>query len=188
MPWQGWDDYQPPVPGAKPTGPVAPPPAQPSPAAATPAPARAAGRRGGRAFPMHGDRGTRRGARRVVVTEDRQVVELALAKASGAKGESFQSKREALVWVGRLGQQDRGEVRGLRRQVRFALQAKRPDGLLETVSVYIADFVFEEPIDGDRWRTVVEDVKPAGGLREDTYKLKRKWFSVQYGIEIRETH
>lgn len=162
MSWPGWDDYVPPA--------AAPRQAAPAPAAAT-----------GR--PVRGDRGTRRGAKRVLVTDDRQVVELALAKASRLTGESFQSKREALVWVGRLGQQDRGEIRGLRRQVRFALQAKRPDGLIETVTVYVCDFTYEERV-GNWWRPVVEDVK---GHLEDVYKLKKRWMLVQYGIEIRET-
>lgn len=139
---------------------------------------------------LRGDRGTRRGARRVIVTEDRQVVDHQLAKGTGTKGVFFQSRREALAWVARLEQQDRGQIRGLRRQVKFALQAKRPDGLLETVTSYTADFVFEEPtgIEAHPWTTVVEDVKPRGGLREDTYILKRKWFEVQYGQPIRETH
>lgn len=160
MAWQGWEDYLPPAP-AKPTAPAA--------------------------RPARRDRGARRGAKRVVVTPDRQVIEKALAVAAGVTGESFQSKREALVYVARLEQQDRGEIKGLTRQVRFALQGRRPDGLMEQVTSYIADFVFEEP-NGDAWRTVVEDVKPKGGLREDSYLLKRKWFAVQYGIDIRETH
>lgn len=158
MSWPGWEDYNPPTTRAAPKANAAKP----------------VGRQ---------DRGARQGAKRVIVTADRQVIEKALADAVGETGESFQSKREAVVWVTRLGEQDRGQIRNLRRQVRFALQGRRPDGLMEHVTSYIADFVYEEP-KGDGWQTVVEDVK---GHREDAYILKAKWFAVEYGIAIRET-
>lgn len=148
---------------------------------------------GAPAKPLHrphgaGDRGSRRGARRVVVTEDRQVIEHALAKNTGTKGVHFQSRREALRYVGLLGEQDRGLVRNLTRQVRFALQCTNAAGLKETVTTYIADFVYEVQDTHCNWHSVVEDVKPRGGHREDAYLLKKKWFEAQYGRRILETH
>jgi hypothetical protein len=87
--------------------------------------------------------------------------------------------------------QDRGEIRNLRRQVSFALQCRNVVGLLETVTRYTADFTYQERVrtsSGPTWAAVVEDVKPKGGLREDSYLLKKKWFEAQYGMPIRETH
>ena len=102
-----------------------------------------------------------------------------------------------------------GGIRNLRRQVRFPLQTRRPDGLLETVCTYVADFVYDEPVpvdapgaggfclgDTHKWVEVVEDTKPGGfkmkagkrvPFREEVYELKRKWFQAQYGKAIRET-
>lgn len=187
MAWKGWEGYVPPEGTKDPAGdrqrargeaPVAEDPTG-DPVARRPAPR------------VIGDRGTRRGARRVVVTEDRQVVDHGLAKGSGVKGVFFQSRREALRWVALLGAQDREEIQNLRRQVKFALQCRNAAGLVETVTNYTADFTYnerEQTPSGPTWRPVVEDVKPRGGLREDAYILKKRWFEAQYGLSIRETH
>lgn len=147
------------------------------------------------------DRGSRRGAKRCIVDAAGNILDHATAKAAGVKGEFFQSRHEAKHYVAlsvihRLGHlrpipgQDRW------RQVRFPLYAVRPDGLKEKVCDLVLDFAYEQvggsildALKGTRanvWVRHYEDCKPAGGLREDAWLLKKKWFRAQYGIEIAE--
>lgn len=54
------------------------------------------------------------------------------------------------------------------------------------VAEYVADFEYEESdrgYGGIKWSLVVEDTK---GFKTDTYRLKKRWFEAQYGIQIRE--
>lgn len=160
---KGWgDDWRKWTPPTRDAGPAARPPAAPAPGK---------------------DRGSRRGAKRVVVTSDRQIVDAQLAKATNLEGLKFQSRREAVRFVDLLRLQDAGDISSLKRQVRFPLDTVTECGNRSTVCHYVADFTYTErgPV------FVVEDVKPAGGHREDTYLLKRRWFHAQYGFQIRET-
>lgn len=179
MPWKGWEGVQESTLGKN----------RDAAASGSEGHQRAPGAPGGRPAAAGGpkagpDRGSRRGAKRVIVTADGQIIEQALAKAEGIKGAFFQSKREALQWLAHTERAARGEISQLRRQVHFALQTRNPQGLMETVSTYIADIVY---VDGNG-KQVVVDVKPSGGHREDLYLLKRKWFRAQYGLEILEVH
>jgi hypothetical protein len=146
------------------------------------------------------DRGSRQGAKWYIVTDDSTLYVKKLADEHGIKGTLFRSGKEARRWIVLLGQAQAGIIRNLRRQVRFPLVTVRPDGLIETVCNYVADFVYEETWTdenaGPLWREVVEDTKPGGSMmkagkkkpfREEIYLLKRKWFAAQYGREIRES-
>lgn len=169
---ESWRDFKPPERGA--AAPVAP--AAPNPPTKTM------------------DRGRRQGAKWCVVVGE-TLYEKATAEAHGLKGILFRSRKEAKRWVYLLAAQRHGQIRNLRRQVRYPLQARNPAGLMVTVCTYVADHVFDER-SGDAWVEVVEDVKPGGfrnvkgkkvPFREEIYSLKRKWFQAQYGREIRET-
>lgn len=155
------------------------------------------------------DRGTARGAKRVIVTKDFQLLDHALAKQHGLEGDFFQSMSEAKRWIylNIYGVRS-GNVRNLRRQVKFDLHVVRPDGLKQKIGWWVADHVYEEkraigPQDSQmwigeasdqptagrlpyEWVQVVEDVKPSGGHREDVYLWKRKHVEAEYGITVTE--
>lgn len=110
------------------------------------------------------------------------------------------SMREAKRYLFLLNEQDAGRISRLRRQVRYALNVRRPDGLNETIATYICDFeyydttapgvgkVVEDPIGGEKLTLhsvlVVEDCK---GFKTEMYLRSKKHFEAQYGIRIKET-
>ena len=138
------------------------------------------------------DRGTMRGAKRVIVTDALQMLDHELAKKNGIKGIFFQSKAEALRWIALCQLARYGRVRHLERQVRYPLHATNPEGLKVKLGNYIADFVYEEQVathpgeTGEAWQwvKVVEDVK---GNPEEMYLWKRKHVEAEYGFTIFES-
>ena len=72
-----------------------------------------------------------------------------------------------------------GEIKDLKRQVKFELIPKQGE---ERAAYYKADFTYYEK-QGDEWVYIVEDCK---GVKTDVYKLKRK-LMLQKGYKIRET-
>ncbi len=137
------------------------------------------------------DRGSRSGAKRCIVTDDLQLIDHSTAKAAGIKGQFFQSKHEAKLYIGLEVARRAGRLRPLPgkdrwRQVKFPLFAVRPDGLKEIVAHLVLDFSYEWKDGGDRWVAHYEDAKPSGGHREDVYLLKKRWWETQYGLRINE--
>lgn len=119
--------------------------------------------------------------------------------------ERFQSEKEAKRYVYLLNEQDADRIHGLRRQVRYPLIVRRPDGIDETIAHYTDDFeYFEgpapqgvadyapgrlgEPGSVVRFRAgarrVVEDTK---GFKTEMYRRNKKHFEAQYGLKIKET-
>jgi hypothetical protein len=151
---------------------------------------------------MPTDRGSLRGARRCIVDADLNIIDHDVAKAARITGVFFQSRHEAKHYVALEAIAKHGMLKPLPgqsrwRQVRFPLFAIRPDGLKEKVCDLVLDFayllpkhtakeIFERGLSVDAWEARYEDCKPAGGLREDAWLLKKKWFEVQYGITIAE--
>lgn len=182
MPWPGWENYAPPAPAKKAEKkiPSVPPPFENEVPPSTlfeselppPAPAKL-------------DRGRRMGAQWVYVTKDGLMVPYVKGqKPHGA--DLFKSKKEARYYVYLLSEQKRNAIRGLQRQVRFALMTRTKQGLMAVVCHYVADFTYTVVAD-ESFHVV--DVKPRGGanpLREDTYKLKKKWFELQEGLALEE--
>jgi hypothetical protein len=152
------------------------------------------------------DRGSRRGAQRMIVTADFQLLDHALAKTHNIAGVYFQSKAEALRWIALNQLLRAGHVRDLERQVRYPLHVVNPEGLKVKVATWTADFVYKEKrpvgpndaqffraeplgttgivVSGYAWFEVIEDVK---GHPEDAYLLKRKMFEAEYGKTILES-
>ena len=108
-------------------------------------------------------------------------------------GELFDSKREARRWTELRLRERAGEIRNLRRQVKYVLlpAQREPDTkgkrggtvkgrVIEREVAYYADFVYEDAFSG---KLIVEDAK---GMRTDAYILKRKMLLYFYGIRIRE--
>ncbi len=56
---------------------------------------------------------------------------------------------------------------------------------LERACTYVADFVYEEPMEGAFWQTVVEDVKSPAS-KTAAYRIKRKLLLHVHGIRVRE--
>ena len=107
-------------------------------------------------------------------------------------GMTFDSRREARRYFELTTLEKAGEIKNLRRQVKYVLipTQRAPDTIgkregvkqgrvLEKEISYYADYVYEDK-DGN---TVVEDVK---GVRTEVYKLKRKLMLYIYHIQIKE--
>lgn len=106
-------------------------------------------------------------------------------------GLTFDSKKEHKRYNELLLLEQAGEIRNLRRQVKFVLipTQREPSQigtrggvkkgkLLERECAYIADFVYSQ-----NGKMVVEDTK---GIRTKDYIIKRKLMLRVYGIRIRE--
>lgn len=90
---------------------------------------------------------------------------------------TFDSKREAQRYAELLLLQRAGEIRDLKRQVRFELIPKQEG---ERACHYVADFVYHLASTGEM---VVEDAK---GAKTEVYKIKRKLMLWRHGIRIKE--
>lgn len=99
-------------------------------------------------------------------------------------GREFDSKKEADRFLTLCGKLTRGEISGLRGQVKYELipSQKKRDGKTERAVFYIADFVYQK-----NGKTVVEDVKGyRNGAAYRIFAIKRKLMLQRYGIEIQE--
>lgn len=99
------------------------------------------------------------------------------AKYHNRKTNGYDSAKEAKRGAALEMLERAGQIRDLRRQVRFELVGKQDR---ERAAHYVADFVYTEANGG----YVVEDTK---GVRTRDYVLKRKLMLERYGIRIRET-
>lgn len=95
--------------------------------------------------------------------------------------EKFDSKLEYRVWLDLQFREKAGEIRDLRRQVRFSLFA--PGG--EHLGTYCADFVFEEHV-GPYWPTVVADAKSAHTRRLPGWERIKRLMVACHRIVVRE--
>lgn len=175
MAWKGWEDWKPPAAPADPNA------------------------RAQDLVKVPKDRGSQRGAKRCIVTDDLQLIDHQTAKDAKVKGRFFQSRKEAKRYIYLTGEMKAGRIRQCAdyvdwKQVTFNLITVRPDGLKQVISTLRLDFVYEreEPApdawlsEAKTWVRIYEDVKPSGGHREDTYLLKKKIFEAQYGVRIYE--
>ena len=95
-------------------------------------------------------------------------------------GEVFDSRLEARRYQVLRLLERAGEIRGLRRQVRFELIPAYTKGKRKVKAVtYVADFVYTDKLG----RTHVEDAK---GYKTDVYKLKKKLFEWRYEYTLDE--
>lgn len=115
-------------------------------------------------------------------------------------GIQFDSAKEARRYQELLNLVRVGVVRNLRVQPRYTLfalvlagadlhDANRGtiDNQRHPVCEYVADFEYEELMMKPAYfLPVVEDVKSIATRRKEVYRLKRKLFEAQYGIQIRE--
>lgn len=113
------------------------------------------------------------------------------AKKTEYNGMTFDSKRELKRYKELELMEKCGEIKNLRRQVKYVLipAQREPDiigvkggvkkgRVIERECAYTADFVYEE--DGE---TVVEDSK---GFKTKDYSIKRKLMLYVHGIKITE--
>ncbi len=103
-------------------------------------------------------------------------------------GITFHSKLEAGEWVKLRAREQAGEIRNLRRQVRFSLFA--PGG--EHLGTYAADFVFDARIlsneskGGWFWGRVVADAKSAHTRKLPGWNRTKTLMRACHSIEILE--
>jgi hypothetical protein len=103
-------------------------------------------------------------------------------KFGNVRTNGFASKKEARRYQELQLLEKAGEIRSLRCQVTYKLQAYDVN-----LGVYRADFVYEQfvwPGSSKECRTVVEDVK---GVRTPVYRLKKRLMLACHRIEILET-
>lgn len=76
-----------------------------------------------------------------------------------------------------------GEIKDLRRQIKFELQPSyiKNNKSIQSIN-YIADFVY---YDVNKKKFIVEDVK-SEATKTQVYKLKKKLFEYKYDLEIKE--
>jgi hypothetical protein len=91
-------------------------------------------------------------------------------------GVRFASVREARRWQELQLLARAGAIVGLRRQVRYPLDAVGG----ANVGAYVADFAY---VDAETGQSIVEDAK---GFRTPLYAWKARHFAAQYGQTIRE--
>lgn len=97
-------------------------------------------------------------------------------------GIKFDSIKERNYYWLLLDRQSKGEIKNLRRQVKYILIPKFQIGdIKERETSYIADFVYEE-----KGKEVIVDVKSPITRKDKVYRLKKKLFEYQYKKEIKE--
>lgn len=113
--------------------------------------------------------------------------------------ETFDSVRERDRWLFLRGEQARGVIRELRRQVQYELvpaitesvtvqlktRCKTVERTVQRAVTYRADFVYVRCADGVE---VVEDVKICPSLVPKEYVLKEKLFRWRFGFPIRRVY
>lgn len=111
-----------------------------------------------------------------------------------ADGKRFDSKKEYMRYLFLKEAQDRGEISGLRTQVKYELipsvteeyveHLKTKDKIktrtLQLPITWTADFVYIK--DGEE---IIEDVKPSKALLSDRFVIKEKLFFWKYRKRIR---
>lgn len=111
-------------------------------------------------------------------------------------GETFDSKAEMARYSELLIREKLGEIRNLRRQVKYPLviegrpiKIRSPRYKNGRECVYTADFEYEErepdlPYDPGAWRKVVEESK---GYHTDASRLRVGVFEAIYNVKVRMT-
>lgn len=99
----------------------------------------------------------------------------------------FDSKKEARRFDELVIMQQAGEIKDLRLQVEFTLQAAytTPSGERVRAIRYLADFAYYRR-SGGGWEYVVEDVK-SRPTRTRAYMMKKKLMADRLGLTITET-
>jgi hypothetical protein len=106
------------------------------------------------------------------------------AKRTEVDGITFHSKAEARRYQELRLLEKAGEVKELELQPKFPLHVpvKGRANLFQQVAIYIADFRYRR---GPRGVLVIEDVK-SEPTKTPVYRLKKRMFETQYGLEITE--
>ena len=97
------------------------------------------------------------------------------AKSVTTEDGFFSSKKEEARWCELKLLEKAGEIKDLKRQVRFPLHYRSGDNI---ICHYIADFTY---FDLKKYKNICEDVKGyRKGLAYQLFKIKRKLFEVNY--------
>ena len=111
-----------------------------------------------------------------------------MSKYLNAKTDGFDSKKEKARYEELLLMQYAGEIRDLRRQVKFTLTPKMHGKYRnERESYYVADFTYYRINKDGADEFTVEDVKSDYTRKLPRYRMKRKLMLYRYEISILET-
>jgi hypothetical protein len=95
----------------------------------------------------------------------------------------FHSTAEAKRWATLCLLERTGQISALERQVRLPLVTIGPHGVPKEWATFVADFRYHDTLTN---ATVVEDVKPAGGISYDA-QLKIRCYEAMTGSKVRIT-
>ena len=109
-------------------------------------------------------------------------------KYHNIKDDGFDSKKEKARYEDLMLMQYAGEIRDLRRQVKFTLTPKMHGKYRnERESYYVADFTYYRINRDGADEFTVEDVKSDYTRKLPLYRMKRKLMLYRYEISILET-
>ena len=104
-------------------------------------------------------------------------------KKTNIFGMSFDSKKEAEVYLILKDYERRGRISNLQRQVKYELQPSyKLNGRTEKSINYIADFVYID----NKGKEVIVDVKSEITSKDRVFRIKKKLFEYKYKKEIIE--
>ena len=105
------------------------------------------------------------------------------AKAVWSDGTFFHSKGELRRWEELKMLEKAGEIQELRRQVRHALFVVSQEGQHVFVGTFTPDFEYVER----SGEVVIEDFKSPASAKDEAYRLRKRMFEAEYGLQVRET-
>ena len=105
------------------------------------------------------------------------------AKAVWSDGTFFHSKGELRRWEELKLLEKAGEISELERQVQYNLHVVGGDGQPVFVARFTPDFKFIER----SGEVVIEDFKSPASAKDEAYRLRKRMFEAEYGLQVRET-
>jgi len=98
-------------------------------------------------------------------------------------GTFFHSKGELRRWEELKMLEKAGEIVSLQRQVHYMLHVPGCSGGFVTVGKFTPDFKFIER----SGEVVIEDFKSPASAKDEAYRLRKRMFEAEYGLQVRET-
>lgn len=106
------------------------------------------------------------------------------AKATWSDGTFFHSKGELRRWEELKLLEKAGEIWQLERQTPYTLHVMaKHTGLLVKIGMFTPDFRYLER----SGEVVVEDFKSPASAKDEAYRLRKRMFEAEYGLQVRET-
>jgi len=98
-------------------------------------------------------------------------------------GTFFHSKGELRRWEELKMLEKVGEISALERQVSYDLHVTTPEGEKVKIGSFRPDYRFIER----SGEVVIEDFKSPASAKDEAYRLRKRMFEAEYGLQVRET-